>query len=117
MSSNNAGFRCLYYPLHSIVKPKAPQELAVALTILAGEKLKSVMPCDYLAYMKVDKLEGYHNPIDIVRVITNRTTQWVKDAILHYDDVLRRAETLKFFIHTAQVSLLRTSFRSKAESI
>ncbi|KAH6918894.1 hypothetical protein BKA70DRAFT_1089732 [Coprinopsis sp. MPI-PUGE-AT-0042] len=99
--SFSVGFPCSYSLKHPIGRPQTPKDLAVALTILEGEKYAAVMPCDYLAYLRAENVNGYHNPVEIARIINNHVIQWVKQSILHYDDVLSRADVIKFYIHTA----------------
>lgn len=100
--SFSVGFPCSYSLKHPIGRPQTPKDLAVALTILEGEKYKAIMPCDYLAYLRPEQIHGYHNPVEIARVVNNHIIQWVKQSILHYDEVLPRADVIKFYVHTAQ---------------
>lgn len=107
--SFSVGFPCSYSLKHPIGRPQTPKDLAVALTILEGEKYESIMPCDYLAYLRGENINGYHNPVEIACIVNNHIIQWVKQSILHYDEVLPRADVIKFYIHTAMVSLISKS--------
>lgn len=84
-----------------------PNQLAVALTLLEGEKYKSVTPSDYLAHL--GRHPG-HNNIEGVYTTNNKITLWVKDTILRCGDTSTRASTLKFFIETATVSLKKKHY-------
>ncbi|KAF8163016.1 ras guanine nucleotide exchange factor domain-containing protein [Crassisporium funariophilum] len=76
-----------------------PLDLAVALTLLEGDKYKALVPSDYIAHLR--RHPGYNN-IEGAYTTNNKIISWVKDSILHYDAVEHRADVLKFFIHTAQ---------------
>lgn len=78
-----------------------PQDLAIALSILEGDQYKILVPSDYIAHLR--RHSGY-NSVQGAYTTNNRILFWVKDSILHYDRVDQRADVLKFFIHTAQVS-------------
>ncbi|KAF8181559.1 ras guanine nucleotide exchange factor domain-containing protein [Pholiota molesta] len=76
-----------------------PRDLAIALTLLEGDKYKVLVPSDYIAHLR--RHPGYNN-VQGAYTINNKIVFWVKDSILHYDRVDQRADVLKFFIHTAQ---------------
>lgn len=82
-----------------------PQDLAIALTLLEGDKYKVLVPSDYIAHLR--RHPGYNN-VQGAYTVNNKIVFWVKDSILHYDRVDQRADVLKFFIHTAQVSCTHT---------
>jgi son of sevenless-like protein len=76
-----------------------PNELAIALSLLEGDKYKVLVPFDYLAYLK--KPAG-HNNIEGMHTTNNEIILWVKDSVLHHDTVEKRADDLNYFINTAQ---------------
>ena len=78
-----------------------PLALAIALTILEGDKFKQIMPSDYLANQV--GIPGF-NAVDLAIRLNNKIIQWVKNMLLYYDAVKHRATVLKFFINTAKVS-------------
>lgn len=78
--------------------------MAIALTLLEGDKYKVLVPSDYIAHLR--KHPGY-NRVEGAYTANNKIGFWVKESILHYDAVDKRAEVLKFFIHTALVSYNR----------
>jgi len=78
-----------------------PNELAIALALLEGDKYKALVPSDYIAHLR--RHAGYNN-VEGAYTANNKIIFWVKDSVLHYDSVEKRADVLKFFIHTAQVS-------------
>ncbi|KAJ3507608.1 hypothetical protein NLJ89_g6206 [Agrocybe chaxingu] len=75
-----------------------PQDLAIALTLLEGDKYKALLPSDYIAHL--GQHQGYNN-VKAAYTTNNKIITWVKDSVLHYDSVEKRADVLKFFINTA----------------
>ncbi|RXW24190.1 hypothetical protein EST38_g1647 [Candolleomyces aberdarensis] len=76
-----------------------PQGLAIALTLLEGDRYRQIMPCDYLANQC--GRPGFNN-VDAACSVNNKIILWVKQSLLHYDALQHRADVLKFFIHTAK---------------
>lgn len=78
-----------------------PRGLAIALTLLEGDKYEAILPCDYLSNqcgrLGVDKVND-------AAMTNNKVIQWTKQTLLHYDGFQQRAAVLKFYIHTAQVT-------------
>lgn len=86
-----------------------PSGLAIALTLLEGDKYKAIKPCDYLANQC--GRPGFDSVAEAAS--TNaRIIQWTKQSLLHYDGFQQRAAVLKFFISTAQVRLSFPCFSS-----
>jgi son of sevenless-like protein len=77
-----------------------PHELAIALALLEGDKYKVLVPSDYIAHLR---RHGGHNNVEGAYTANNKIIFWVKDSVLHYDTAQKRADVLKFFIHTALV--------------
>ncbi|KAH9483782.1 Serine/threonine-protein kinase STY17 [Psilocybe cubensis] len=75
-----------------------PLDLAIALTLLEGDKYKVLVPSDYIAQLR--RHPGYNN-VEGVYTTNNKIILWVKDSILHFETAQDRASVLKFFIHTA----------------
>jgi len=86
-----------------------PHELAIALALLEGDKYKVLTPFDYTAHL--GSHPGYNN-IDGAYKTNNEITFWVKDSLLRYDAVEKRANVLNFFINTAQECRKLRSFSS-----
>jgi len=84
----------------NVQTPPRPYELAIALALLEGDKYKVLVPSDYIAHLR---RHGGHNNVEGAYTANNKIIFWVKDSVLHYDDVQKRADVLKFFIHTAVV--------------
>jgi len=78
-----------------------PNELAIALALLEGDKYKALVPSDYIAHLR---RHAGRNNVEGAYTANNKIIFWVKESVLHYDSVEKRADVLKFFIHTAQVS-------------
>ncbi|KDR72786.1 hypothetical protein GALMADRAFT_212816 [Galerina marginata CBS 339.88] len=75
-----------------------PQDLAIALSLLEGDKYKPLVPSDYIGHLR--RHPGYNN-IEGAYTTNIKIILWVKVSILHHDSAENRAAVLKFFIHTA----------------
>lgn len=78
-----------------------PRDLAIALTLLEGDKYKAIVPCDYIAHLR--RHSGF-NSVEVACSVNNKIVLWVKQSVLHYDTAELRTQVLKFFLNTAQVS-------------
>jgi len=81
----------------------APHHLAIALTLLEGDKYKAIVPSDYIAHF------GKHpgsNGVKVACSVNNKIVLWVKQSVLQYDTAHSRAQRIEFFLNTAQVSRL-----------
>jgi son of sevenless-like protein len=78
----------------------SPEGLAIALTLLEGDRYRQIMPCDYLANQC--GRPGYNN-VDAACSVTHKIILWIKQSLLYYDALQSRAAVLKFFINTANV--------------
>ncbi|RXW17474.1 hypothetical protein EST38_g8391 [Candolleomyces aberdarensis] len=74
-----------------------PRCLAIALTLLEGDRYRQITPCDFL--VKFDRL-GYNN-VDAACSANKKIILWIKRSLLHYDSRQSRAAALTFFIQTA----------------
>lgn len=77
----------------------APHHLAIALTLLEGDKYKAIVPSDYIAHLR--KHPG-SNSVKVACLVNNKIVLWVKQSVLHYDTAKLRAQRLEFFLNTAQ---------------
>lgn len=77
-----------------------PDDLAIALTLLEGGRYRNIAPADYIAHLK--RHSGPNN-VEAAYVTNNKIVLWVKQSILHYDEVEFRGDVLKFLINTADV--------------
>ncbi|KAJ7285592.1 ras guanine nucleotide exchange factor domain-containing protein [Mycena rebaudengoi] len=75
-----------------------PRDLAIALTLLEGDKYQSISPADYISHLK--RLEGGNN-VDAAGTENNKIVLWVKKSILSPSQVETRTEVYKFFVNTA----------------
>ncbi|EFI28427.1 TKL/TKL-ccin protein kinase [Coprinopsis cinerea okayama7 len=87
-----------------------PRDLAIALTLLEGDKFRKIQPCDYLAHQRRQPISGYLNHVKAAAIVNTRIVQWVKQSILHFDEVRHRADVIKFYINTAR-NLLSEKFK------
>ena len=94
-------------PGRRVLQPNevTPKGLALALTLLEGDKYKAILPCDYLANQC--GRPGF-NRVDDAASTNNQIIQWIKQSLLHWDALQQRAGVLKFYISTAQVNFFRT---------
>ena len=65
-----------------------PLELAVALALLEGDKYTAIAPFDYIANLRGHA--GYNN-VEGAYATNNKIIFWVKDSVLHFDTVEKRA--------------------------
>lgn len=77
-----------------------PHDLAIAMTLLEGDRYRALHPSDYMAYLK--RPPGPNN-VDAVCLTNNKIILWVQQSILHYNLLHHRVEVLKFFVNAAQV--------------
>lgn len=77
-----------------------PRDLAIALTLLEGDKYKCILPTDYIAHLRRQRRS---NHVEAAYLTNNKIVLWVKQSVLHYDAIESRVQVLKFFINTAQV--------------
>ncbi|KAF5386738.1 hypothetical protein D9615_001785 [Tricholomella constricta] len=75
-----------------------PQDLAIALTLLEGDKYKAILPTDYIAHLR---RQPRPNNVEAAYLINNKIVLWVKQSVLHYDAIDSRAQVLKFFVNAA----------------
>lgn len=75
-----------------------PRDLAIALTLLEGDKYKAIVPCDYIAHLR--RHAGF-NSVEVACSVNNKIVLWVKQSVLHYDTAELRTQVLKFFLNTA----------------
>jgi son of sevenless-like protein len=78
-----------------------PHDLAIGLTLLEGDNYSALHPSDYMMHLS----KRQSTKIKTLYDVNNKIKVWATESILHFSDVHDRAEVLKFFIHTAVVSL------------
>ena len=81
-------------------KEMTPQGLALALTLLEGDKFKQITPTDCLAHL-CDRRE-YTN-VEAADAVNKKIVIWVQQSLVHYETLNRRVSVMKFFIQTAEV--------------
>lgn len=77
-----------------------PRDLAIALTLLEGDKYKAIVPSDYIAHLR--RHSGF-NSVEVACSVNNKIILWVKQSVLHYETAELRTSVLKFFLNTAHV--------------
>ncbi len=77
-----------------------PRNLAIVLSLLEGENYQALRPSDYVLHLTK---KGSKN-VDKFYETNDKIRLWVIESILQYDEVLRRAEVMTYFIKAALVS-------------
>lgn len=77
-----------------------PHGLAVAMSLLEGDKFKLITPSDYLAHLC--NHSGSTN-VDAAHAVNEKIVIWVKQSLVHYEALNPRVSVFKFFINTASV--------------
>jgi RasGEF domain len=77
-----------------------PDDVAAALTALEGDMYSRIRPADY-----INHLQGHQGPnrVTEAQTATLKITFWVKQRVLHSDDIKRRGRMLKFYLRIAKV--------------
>ncbi|KAG6909463.1 hypothetical protein DXG01_000448 [Tephrocybe rancida] len=86
-----------------------PNDLAVALTLLEGDRYRAILPTDYIAHLSK---QPRSNNVQAAYLTNNKIVLWVKQSLLHYDTIDARAQVLKFFVNTAVACLNFRNFSS-----
>lgn len=95
------------------VKKTVPQnayELAVALTVMEGDRFKAILPGECVAYIRRRPENEFvestdvQNSVDVALTTNKRITAWVKKSVLYCEDLEERIARLKFMCNTAAVS-------------
>lgn len=76
------------------------QGLALALTLLEGDKYRQISPSDYLAHL-CGRPE-YTN-VDAATSVNRMIMLWVKQSLVHFEEIAPRVSVMTFFINTAKV--------------
>ncbi|RXW13978.1 hypothetical protein EST38_g11877 [Candolleomyces aberdarensis] len=80
-------------------KEITPQGLALALTLLEGDKFRQISPSDYLAHL-CGRPE-YTN-VEAASSVNEKIVSWVKQSLVHYEALYPRVSQMRFFINTAK---------------
>ncbi|KAG6861734.1 hypothetical protein C0995_012738 [Termitomyces sp. Mi166 len=75
-----------------------PNDLAIALTLLEGDRYSAILPADYIAHLS--RRTRSHS-VEAAYLTNNKIVLWVKQSVLHYDTIDSRAQVFKFFVNTA----------------
>jgi hypothetical protein len=88
--------------------PNYVDELAVALTIVEGERFASVLPGQIVAYLvrqPAPAADNDRSALDDALETYALVTRWVKRSVLRCDDLKSRVVRIEFMIAAAQVSV------------
>ena len=79
-----------------------PQGLALALTLLEGDKFRLISPSDYLAHLCG---RSERTNVDAAMSVNGKIKLWVQQNIVHFDALDPRVSVMTFYINTAKVWL------------
>ncbi|KAJ3565272.1 hypothetical protein NP233_g7743 [Leucocoprinus birnbaumii] len=81
-----------------------PRDLAIGLTLMESDKFKQIYPSDYLMF-----LNGHlgSDVLAAAKEVHLKIVKFALKSILHFNDVLHRADVMKFFLNTAKASRFR----------
>jgi son of sevenless len=121
------------------VPAEDPKHLAIALTILEGDRYKRILPGECVAYLRRQfdqteldstqrpafkakhwvrpdlssirrrRLINFQNNVDELRRTNNKIIFWVKDSVLRPNDVDTRIDRLRYFLLAAEVREMHTT--------
>lgn len=86
-----------------------PNDLAIGLTLMESDKFKQIYPSDYLMYLR-----GHPgtNAVEVAKKVNLKIVKWAQKFMLHFDDVLKRADVMTFFLNTAKECMRLHNFSS-----
>ncbi|KAJ2918084.1 hypothetical protein MD484_g2342, partial [Candolleomyces efflorescens] len=76
-----------------------PQGLALALTLLEGDKFRLISPSDYLAHLCG---RSERTNVDAAMSVNGKIKLWVQQNIVHFDALDPRVSVMTFYINTAK---------------
>jgi hypothetical protein len=80
-----------------------PLELARQLTLLESKQYNAIKPIECLARARDEPAEN--DSIKAIITTTNKIASWVAFSVLEKEEPRRRGNTIKHFIHVAEVSV------------
>ncbi|RXW17394.1 hypothetical protein EST38_g8463, partial [Candolleomyces aberdarensis] len=92
-------------------KDITPQSLALALTLLEGDKFRQISPSDYLVHL-CGRPE--HTNVEAASSVNEKVVLWVKQSLLHYEALNPRVALMRFFINTAKECRKMRNYQSLA---
>jgi hypothetical protein len=87
------------------LEPFSPRKLAIALTILEGEKYRRIRAAECVAYFC--EPHSVSNTLTEALNLNENITNWVKWYILRHDHHKKRASVKRLFVDIAQVNSIK----------
>ncbi|KAK0483397.1 kinase-like domain-containing protein [Armillaria novae-zelandiae] len=87
-----------------------PKHLAIALTLMEGDKYRAILPADYIIYLTRET----ENRVEAAKKVNKEIQFWVQYTIIRSDRLAERTRSLVFFVNTGQECLKMRNFASVA---
>lgn len=87
-----------------------PKHLAVALTLMEGDRYRAILPADYILYLRRDT----GNRVEAAKKVNKAIQFWVQHTVIRTPRLDERTRTLVFFVNTGQECLKMRNFASVA---
>ncbi|KAK0459498.1 uncharacterized protein EV420DRAFT_1763213 [Desarmillaria tabescens] len=99
-------------PMYDIPKSSEmqPKHLAIALTLIQGDKYRAIIPADYILHLKCEM----ENRVEAAKKVNKAIQLWVQKSIIYPPRLDDRAAALVFFVNTGQECLKIRNFASVA---
>ncbi|KAK0240369.1 kinase-like domain-containing protein [Armillaria nabsnona] len=87
-----------------------PKHLAIALTLMEGDKYRAFLPADYILHLRRET----GNRVEAAKKVNKEIQLWVQHTIIRTPRLDERTRTLVFFVNTGQECLKMRNFASAA---
>ncbi|KAK0228319.1 ras guanine nucleotide exchange factor domain-containing protein [Armillaria fumosa] len=87
-----------------------PKHLAIALTLMEGDKYKAILPADYILHLRRET----RNRVEAAKKVNKAIQFWVQYTVMSIPRLNERTRTLVFFVNTGQECLKMRNFASVA---
>ncbi|KAK0210526.1 kinase-like domain-containing protein [Desarmillaria ectypa] len=87
-----------------------PKHLAIALTLMEGDKYRAILPADYILHLKPETA----NRVEAAKKVNKAIQLWVQRAIIYPTRLDESSRVLVFFVNTGQECLKMRNFASVA---
>lgn len=87
-----------------------PKHLAIALTLMEGDKYRAILPADYILHLRRET----RNRVEAAKKVNKAIQLWVQHVVILTPRLDERTRTLVFFVNTGQECLKMRNFASVA---